>query len=94
MLAKDVRRRWAQYGENRKILQTDCWECGKVTTLQIDHIKPMGPRPRTPEDFCDYIYRMFNNKCQALCKPCHTEKTKLERERRYFDKTTVLRRKK
>ncbi len=85
MLSRDVRRRWMQYGENRKIDRHECASCGDLThweVLDLDHIKPMGPRPRAPEEFGDYIHRMFNNKCQALCKSCHKIKTDAERKRR------------
>lgn len=92
-ICKDIRRRWLQYGENRKTVSLDrpdslgfrCPACNSYWTfskLQIDHIVPLGPRPRTWEELGPYAKKMFERKCQALCKSCHQEKTKAERERR------------
>lgn len=81
MLARDVRRRWLQYGENRKGLSNKCSFCDKLGK-DIDHVVPLGPRPRQPEDFCAYIWNMFNRECQVLCKKCHKEKTDAERKKR------------
>jgi 5-methylcytosine-specific restriction endonuclease McrA len=80
MLARDVRRRWLQYGENRKAAKGLCAKCKKREGTQVDHIEPLGTRPYRPEDFCSYIHRMFNADCQALCKKCHSKKTKRERK--------------
>jgi hypothetical protein len=93
MLSKDIRRRWLQYGENRlqayrtaatqARAQFKCAHCKKYSfklDVHVDHIEPVGTRPRCPEDFCSYIYRMFNADCQALCKKCHDKKTKKERQ--------------
>lgn len=84
-ICKDIRRRWLQYGENRLDLEYNCFQCGVDDTLgklQIDHIKPLGSRPRTWNELGDYAKRMFENKCQALCKKCHKAKTDAERKRR------------
>lgn len=83
MICKDIRRRWFQYGENRKDLYrcTECAECGKAGS-DVDHIIPMGKRPRTWAELGDYAKRMFENKCQVLCKKDHKIKTDLERKRR------------
>jgi len=80
MLARDVRRRWLQYGENRTKKTEPCKKCGAVPT-QADHIKAIGSRPRQPEDFCTYIWNMFNRKCQPLCKKCNKEKQDAKRKR-------------
>ena len=82
MIARDIRRRWFQYGENRRIDKVKCEKCKKRRKLQIDHIKPMGPYPRVSYNFSNYIFRMFYFGCQALCKPCHKKKTDAERKRR------------
>lgn len=81
-ICKDIRRRWLQYGENRIHHDNFCAKCGVVKLMQIDHIKPLGPRPRAWEDLGDYAKRMFTNKCQALCTACHKAKTDRERKRR------------
>lgn len=82
MLARDVRRRWLQYGTNRKLVPGLCDQCKKREGTDIDHISPVGFRPRRPEDFSDYIYRMLYNQCQRLCSACHKLKTDKEREKR------------
>ena len=80
MLARDVRRRWLQYGENRTNKADPCIKCGAIPT-QADHVKAIGKRPRKPEDFSPYIDIMFNRKCQPLCKSCHKEKTNAKRKK-------------
>lgn len=81
-ICKDIRRRWCQYGMNRKGVADLCEECGTNPTVDVDHIVPMGPRPRTFEALGEYARRMFETDCQGLCKECHGEKTAAERERR------------
>lgn len=82
MLARDVRRRWLQYGTNRKLPEGLCENCHKRDGVEIDHIEPVGPRPRVPNDFGLYIERMMYIKCQRLCKQCHLIKTNAERKKR------------
>jgi hypothetical protein len=83
MLCKDVRRRWLQYGEGRKNVKNPevCFKCGDPAT-EIDHIEPVGSRPRVFHDLGEYVEKMFYRPCQALCKKCHLDKTRLEREKR------------
>ncbi len=93
MLSRDVRRRWLQYGEARKVAYENatfdegqlkgmhyaCTQCNEILTkeqVEIDHIVPVGKRPRHPKEFGPYIEKMFYSGCQALCKPCHAVKTK------------------
>lgn len=73
MLSRDVRRRWLQYGDNRKIPLELC-KCGSNKDIEADHIDPVGKRPYNPEEFGPYIRKMFYNKCQALCRKCNKEK--------------------
>jgi len=88
MICRDIRRRWMQYGENRIIIDRFCPHVVFVDNNinmadhQIDHISPMGPRPRTWDELTGYARRMFENDCQILCKRCHLVKTNEERERR------------
>ena len=89
MLAKDVRRRWLQYGQNRKLPEGVCNICTKSPGTEIDHVEPVGARPRIPQEFGDYIERMINVKCQRLCKECHYQKTTNEREKRNAKKTVL-----
>ena len=81
MLARDIRRRWLQYGENRKQAKGKCAHCKRREGIQVDHIEPVGSRPRQPEDFCAYIRRMFYLECQALCAKCHQAKTQREKKK-------------
>jgi hypothetical protein len=90
MICRDIRRRWLQYGENRKNAvkyhldgTPVCDVCDRRIVdekLDIDHIKPLGPRPRKWEDLGKYAKAMFERKCQALCKICHLQKTRRERK--------------
>lgn len=82
MICKDIRRRWLQYGTNRKDVPKICAGCKKEVDIQIDHVVPMGARPRSFDALGDYAKRMFENDCQALCKTCHKSKTDAERKRR------------
>ena len=82
MLVRDIRKRWLQYGENRKGLPEKCFWCKLRKGIQIDHIEPLGTRPRIPADFCTYIDNMFTRKCQVLCKSCHRRKTNAETKKR------------
>ena len=81
MLWKDARRRWLQYGENRKEAVVGlCVHCGAREAVEGDHIERVGARPRTPEEFGPALRRMLYGKCQGLCEQCHGIKTKAERE--------------
>lgn len=82
MLARDVRRRWMQYGLTRKIPKGMCEVCNKKEWVEVDHKEPVGSRPRTPEEFSRYIDRMMNLPTQGLCKDCHLEKSRRERKKR------------
>jgi len=96
-ICKDIRRRWLQYGENRKLQYNKaivfvgidkgrhcdiCKQFKLKDQLDIDHIKPVGSRPRKWEDLGKYAEVMFERQCQALCKSCHKQKTDGERKRR------------
>jgi len=87
MICRDIRRRWLQYGQNRKYMKNSdiCFKCGDPAE-EWDHIEPVGSRPRVFQDLGTYAERMFGSPCQALCKVCHLEKTKRERERRKNEK--------
>lgn len=84
MLCRDARRRWMQYGENRKTAKKidRCEKCKKQKPEEWDHIEPLGPRPRRLGELPVWLSRMINDPCQALCKECHLQKTKLERQRK------------
>lgn len=76
MLSRDVRRRWMQYGQNRvEVKGKVCEFCGKPAE-EVDHIEPVGARPRQPSDFGPYIEKMFLNKCRPLCSKCNKERRK------------------
>ena len=92
MICRDIRRRWLQYGENRTVEDFSCYKCGVDNTLgklQIDHIKPIGSRPRKWSELGAYAESMFERKCQALCKKCHKEKTDNERKKRKAKNTNI-----
>lgn len=79
MLCRDIRRRWMQYGENRRVKEQLCKQCGNREVEEIDHIEKVGTRPYTVEDLVPYIKRMLFLPCQGLCKPCHKIKTAEQR---------------
>lgn len=80
MLCRDIRRRWMQYGENRKLPAGLCIICNRRDGVEIDHIERVGARPRTIDTIVEYIKRMLFLKCQRLCKECHATKTKEDRK--------------
>lgn len=92
MLCRDARRRWLQYGENRKSRPTKCVLCKKRLATDCDHIVALGPRPRTTKDFRPWLESMIYSQTQWLCKTCHKEKTTLDRAAREdaFDGTMWL----
>lgn len=49
--------------------------------IQVDHIKPVVDPKVGFKDWNTYIKRMFcsEKNLQAVCKPCHKEKTKKEK---------------
>jgi 5-methylcytosine-specific restriction endonuclease McrA len=59
-----------------------CDEVMKKEHCEVDHIRPVGKRPYTPEEMVGCWKRMFLNKCQVLCSPCHNKKKEKERKRR------------
>jgi len=74
MLVKDGRRRWLQYGENRKIEFDKCVACDSRDNLQVDHIEPLGPRPMTFEELSVWLKKLFEKPCQILCRRCNYNK--------------------
>lgn len=83
MLCRDARRRWFQYGINRSTVKGQlCVQCKKKEGTEIDHIDPLGARPRLLCDLPLWLFRMINGPCQNLCKKCHLIKTAEERTRR------------
>jgi hypothetical protein len=83
-IARDIRRRWCQYGQNRKQAKQfeTCQLCGIQPAEEIDHIEPVGSRPRDFTGLGLYMQRMFRLPCQALCARCHLGKTLSERSRK------------
>ncbi len=81
-LCKDARRRWMQYGENRKEAQKikPCQICKIKEAEEWDHVIPLGKRPRILKDLPRYLERLISERCQGLCRSCHLEKTARERK--------------
>lgn len=71
MLCRDARRRWLQYGENRKIEKTPCIFCKSMVNLEVDHIDPLGPRPRKLTELPKYLNKMIYGECRWLCRECN-----------------------
>jgi 5-methylcytosine-specific restriction endonuclease McrA len=53
----------------------------KQKEVEVDHIVPVGAL-KCPEDLAGFVSRMFvgKDKLQVVCKTCHKEKTKRERD--------------
>jgi 5-methylcytosine-specific restriction endonuclease McrA len=65
----------------------DCGQIVKKAGIQMDHVDPVVPIEGFGEKGWDWdviVNRMFPplSGWMALCKDCHSEKTKLENERR------------
>lgn len=76
MLARDMRRRWMQYGENRLGLGDRCFHCSKMTDIQADHIEPLGKYPRSAEEIGPYVTKLLYGACRPLCGPCNKARNK------------------
>lgn len=60
-----------------------CYVCKrKSIEYQVDHIVPVGAIPRGWIGWDGYLSRMFTGKLGAICKACHTVKTRRERAER------------
>ena len=95
-ICRDIRRRWMHSGENRveaytkalvspRALFYACSQCAHIFNrkqVDVDHIEGVGKRPRTFQELSAYAIRMFNLKCQVLCKDCHKNKTAKERKKK------------
>ncbi|MGE4163880.1 MAG: HNH endonuclease [Vicinamibacterales bacterium] len=72
--ARGYDRRWREYSERFRRANPDCRLCGqqgrKVPCALVDHIEPVSG-PSDP-GFWDPANH------QALCRPCHATKTKVE----------------
>lgn len=64
-----------------QLLGGECWECGSMEKLEIDHINPkdkefeISTRISASED--KFLAEL--DKCQLLCHDCHMKKTIKER---------------
>lgn len=64
-----------------------CELCGNEFTskdMEVDHIKPVVDPTKGFQSWDIFIDRLFCEKdnLQAICKPCHTKKSKQEKETR------------
>lgn len=92
-----MRRAWAWYSEERKQCldgarvvrgKYKCEGCKALVgpkDIQVDHIKKVTADTglKFREDIAPFVDRLFCplSGLMALCKPCHSEKTKLERQK-------------
>lgn len=63
----------------------ECKHCDEVLKrehVDVDHVVPVGPRPRIWKGLGQYAKRMFSLDCQVICKLCHKRKTSEERQKR------------
>ena len=86
-LAAAARKVWRWTPERREALKksavpVDYWLCAKckkvVPRVQVDHIVPVGPAPKSFDGWDDFYKRLFceASNLRALCVPCHKEATK------------------
>lgn len=80
---KQYQREWVQANRREWFEGKVCAQCGVVGTLELDHINP-----RTKEDHAIWSWSSVRReaeltKCQALCEPCHADKTALENRERF-----------
>lgn len=92
-LRSALRRAWMYYAQNRRDAADGArvnpkqWRCSacehlfKRSEIRIDHIEPAGSL-KTWDDLLPFVKRLFFNKCQPLCEPCHAVKTKKEGDER------------
>lgn len=83
-LCAAARKYWRFYSPAYKQVKLDshCCECGhKVDYVEVDHVKPLGSRPREFVQFSDWLERLFMGAVHGLCKKHHLMKTKQERKK-------------
>lgn len=65
----------------------------KAKDVQVDHIDPVIPSGKTINEmtYDEIVERIFCNlsNLQVLCKPCHTKKTKDEKQKNKKKKETI-----
>jgi len=72
---------WRRKKEALELLGGKCVWCGSKKMLDFDHIDPKTMRFRFA-DMADRKHETFLEelkKCQILCRPCHAQKTHLDR---------------
>jgi 5-methylcytosine-specific restriction endonuclease McrA len=78
------------------LLGSVCAKCGDTMALEIDHIDPTTKSIESGNlsKYCEEKFLAELSKCQLLCKPCHIEKSILERGRELarHGSTTMYRR--
>lgn len=84
-LCAAARKYWRFYSPAHKETkqQSICDVCKKkVEFVEVDHIEPVGSRPREFKDMGAWLERLFFLPVHGLCKQHHLEKTKAERKKR------------
>lgn len=82
-ILRHIRLAWRYYSEERKaVVKKPCGACGAKPPSLADHFEPVVDPKKGFEDFEVYVFRMFNNSLQPLCKECHAKKTKAEAKER------------
>lgn len=57
-----------------------CQKCGSKEKLELDHINPEDKVSHSVWSWTPERRRLELNKCQALCRPCHREKTSIQND--------------
>ena len=85
-LTSAIRKVWLYSPQRRDVLKAakengnKCALCNKAQEkLEVDHVKSAVPLSGWTGDWTLYITQMFEGEMMAICKPCHTAKTTVER---------------
>lgn len=88
-LCAAARKYWRYYSISYKAVKQEqfCVRCNKhVDYVEVDHVEPVGSRPRVFNQVSPWLERLFYLPLQGLCKQHHLEKTRAERKKRKENK--------
>jgi 5-methylcytosine-specific restriction endonuclease McrA len=89
---KKVVEGWHKNGKEKIKLYWQCAACKSwfrdASSMEVDHIDPIGKRPESADGLLEYIKRMYcdQSNLQALCTVCHKKKTVSGAANRKFER--------
>ena len=75
---RKYQRVWMANRRKNWLNDKSCIACGSIEQLEIDHV---NPDEKWKHNFWSYSWKKIYSeleKCQVLCKPCHSSKTKVD----------------